>query len=71
MNAENGNSSKFLGSKEKQLGEIKQRLLKAINIFISIHGNNEKLIELTDLVNCAQCSADISFLVQKGLDCTK
>jgi len=71
MNAENGNSSTYLGSQEKQLREIKQRLLKAIDIFLSIQPDNDKLFELIELVNCAQNSSDISLIVEKGLDCSE
>jgi hypothetical protein len=71
MNAENGISSTYLGSQEKQINEIKQRLLKAIDIFISIQPENEKLFELIELVNCARNSTDISLIVESGLNCTE
>ncbi|MBV5281756.1 MAG: hypothetical protein JZU53_04890 [Paludibacter sp.] len=71
MNAENGISSTYLGSQEKQLKEVKQRLLKAIEIFISIQPENEELFKLIDLVNCSCNSTDIIIIVEKGLDCTK
>ena len=71
MNAENGFSSTYLGSHEKQVKEIKQRLLKAIDIFISIQPENEKLFELIELVNCTRNSIDISLIVEKGLNCTE
>ena len=71
MNAENGITSTYLGTPEKQLKEIKKRLLKAIDIYTSILPENEKLFELIELVNCATNSTDISLIVEKGLDYTE
>ena len=71
INAENGITSSYLGSHAKQLKEIKQRLLKAIDIFISIQPENERLFELIELVDCARNSTDISLIVEKGLNYTE
>lgn len=70
IDAEKGLSTKTLGSAEKQLKEIKKRLLKAIDIFLSLdidEVERKEISSLIDLVHSCENSFDVSQLVEKGL----
>lgn len=71
INCENGIKHTFLPNREKQLSEIKGRLIKAIELIIKNNHldkiNEKALSDLSIEVNNANSSSDINKIVESGL----
>ncbi len=74
IEAENGNRHSWLHKAEKQLDDIKDRLSKAISIFISKLKDIETIEKLEDLdyrISEIQSHGEIPSIVDEGLTLTK
>lgn len=74
VEAENGNRHKWLPKADKQLDDIKERLSKAVSIFISKLKDIETIEKLEDLnyrISEVQSSREIPSIVDEGLNLTK
>ena len=74
VDAENGNKFPFLPAFDKQLKEVKSRLERAINIFISKTSNKEQIKVLKNLKSKVfeiESHKDISEIIEVGLENTK
>lgn len=74
IEAENGNRHSWLPKAEKQLDDIKERLDKAISIFISKLKDRETIEKLEDLqsrISEVSSNREIPSLVDEGLNLTQ
>ena len=74
IEAENGNRHSWLPKAEKQLADIKDRLSKAVSIFISKVRDKEKIEKLEELhyrISKIQSYREIPSIVDEGLSLTK
>ncbi len=74
IEAENGNRHSWLPKAEKQLADIKDRLSKAVSIFINKLKDGEIIERLEDLnyrISEVRSYRDIPSIVNEGLDLTK
>lgn len=73
-NAESGKKLSFLPNFEHQLEEVKDRLKRAIEIYISKSNKQAQIIDLTALnteISKITSYKDIPKIVEEGLDVTK
>ena len=74
VNSENGKKLSFLPSFDKQLEEVKDRLEKAINIFIEKSNDDNELLILKKIeskITNIQSYKDINEIIEIGLENTK